>query len=170
MSLSLMRVLVQRVTGGSVEVFGDPPAEGGAAPLQKVEVIGHGLVLLVGITHTDTLEQIEWMARKIVEMRVFEDEEGRMGRNILHSEIKGELLVVSQFTLYGNLRKGTRPSFDKAAQPDLAEPLYKKFVELLEGHVGREVATGTFGAHMEVQLTNDGPVTLMLEREAPHSS
>jgi D-tyrosyl-tRNA(Tyr) deacylase len=117
--------------------------------------------LLVGFTEGDGEPELEWMVDKVVGLRVFPDEEGRMNRSL--EDVEGGLLVVSQFTLYGDTRKGRRPSFVAAADPRLAEPLYERFVRLLQGRVA-SVETGVFGAMMEVELVNDGPVTLMLER------
>jgi D-tyrosyl-tRNA(Tyr) deacylase len=123
--------------------------------------IGHGAVLLVGFTHTDGEDQLSWMADKIVGLRIFADDEDKMNRSI--ADIGGELLVVSQFTLYGDAVKGRRPSFIDAARPEQAIPLYERFIGLLRER-GVTVATGEFGAMMEVELVNDGPVTLWLER------
>ena len=124
--------------------------------------IGEGLLLLVGFTSGDTEEQLVWMADKIVGLRVFADEAGKMNRSV--EDVGGEVLVVSQFTLYGDTRKGRRPSFMDAAPPSQAVPLYQRFVELVGERTGPAVATGEFGASMSVALVNDGPVTLVLER------
>lgn len=124
--------------------------------------IGSGLALLVGFTDGDNDETLDWMADKVVALRVFEDDDGKMNRSLL--EIGGKLLVVSQFTLYGDCRKGRRPSFVKAAHPDVAIPLYERFVDRLRSRVDSGVETGIFGASMAVELVNDGPVTLVLER------
>lgn len=131
---------------------------------QVVGHIGQGHVLLVGFTGSDRLNEVEWMADKVVGLRVFPDDEGRMNRSLL--DVGGEVLVVSQFTLYGDTRKGRRPSFVKAAHPDYAIPLYDAFVKALESRGIQKVETGEFGAMMEVDLVNDGPVTLILEKEA----
>jgi D-tyrosyl-tRNA(Tyr) deacylase len=148
-----MRVIVQRVTSSQVIVAGEVIAQ-----------IGRGLNLLVGFTSSDNLAVLEWMARKCLELRLFPDgSEGRFDRSV--QDIDGELLVVSQFTLYGDCRKGRRPSFDQAAAPAMAIPLYDQFVALLSTS-GLRVATGQFGATMQVTIENDGPVTLILEREA----
>jgi D-tyrosyl-tRNA(Tyr) deacylase len=125
--------------------------------------IGAGLVLLVGFTDTDDEAVATWMADKIVGLRVFNDDEGKMNRAL--AETGGEVLIVSQFTLYGDTRKGRRPSFVHAAHPDLAIPLYERFIELMEARIPGGVRTGEFGAMMDVELVNDGPVTLILERE-----
>lgn len=145
-----MRVVLQRVTRAEVRVDG-----------AVVGSVGRGHLLLVGFTAGDDEAALEWMAEKVVGLRVFPDEEGRMNRSL--DEVGGGLLVVSQFTLYGDTRKGRRPSFVDAAGPDVAVPLYERFVELLRGRVPH-VQTGVFGAMMEVDLVNDGPVTLVLER------
>lgn len=147
-----MRVVAQRVTASQVTVDGAIAGK-----------IGRGLNLLVGIAETDTEAELEWMARKCLELRIFADEEGRFSRSV--QEINGELLVVSQFTLYGDCRKGRRPSFDRAAPPDRANALYEQFVARLR-ESGLRVETGRFGAMMQVSIENDGPVTLLLEREA----
>ncbi len=126
-----------------------------------VGAIGRGHLLLVGFKDGDGTEELEWMADKVVGLRVFPDDEGRMNRSL--EDVSGSLLVVSQFTLYGDTRKGRRPSFVGAAHPDVAIPLYERFTDLLAAH-GVPVETGVFGAMMEVELVNDGPVTLMLER------
>lgn len=123
--------------------------------------IGRGFMLLVGMTHTDTPDKVEWMTEKIAGLRLFADDEGKM--NLGLADVGGEVLVVSQFTLYGNADKGRRPSFIDAAKPELAIPLYEGFVESLRTR-GLKVATGEFGAMMDVELVNDGPVTLMIER------
>ena len=124
--------------------------------------IGLGYLLLVGFKQSDTTDQLEWMADKVVGLRIFQDDAGKMNRTL--ADVRGSILLVSQFTLYGDVRKGRRPSFVDAAPPEIAIPLYDRFVELLEArHPGR-VATGEFGAMMDVSLTNDGPVTLVIDR------
>lgn len=147
-----MRIVVQRVSRASVTVDGS-----------VVGSIGHGLLALVGITHDDTAEQSAWMAEKLLALRVFADDEGKMNRSVV--DVSGGLLLVSQFTLYGDLRKGTRPSFIKAAPAAIAEPLFKDFVTMCRARAeGRVVVeTGVFGAMMDVELVNDGPVTIILE-------
>ena len=145
-----MRVVLQRVAGARVTVEG-----------RVVGEIGRGLLLLAGFTDGDGEETLRWMADKVVGLRVFTDAEGKMNRSV--EEVDGAVLVVSQFTLYGDARKGRRPSFVDAARPEVAVPLYEGFVEMLRA-AGRPVATGEFGAMMQVELTNDGPVTLVLER------
>lgn len=149
-----MRVLLQRVSRAEVRVReADGTRTSGA--------IGRGFVLLVGITHTDTAEQVAWMADKVAGLRLFADADDRM--NLALGDVGGAVLVVSQFTLYGDAAKGRRPSFVDAAPPAVAVPLYEAFVEGLRSR-GLTVATGEFGAMMDVELVNDGPVTLWLER------
>lgn len=148
-----MRVVVQRVTASSVAIAGE-----------VVGQIGRGLNLLVGIAATDTEAELDWMARKCLELRLFPSATSDRWEQSVQ-EIGGELLVISQFTLYGDGRKGRRPSFDRAAAPDRAAALYEQFVEKLRAS-GLKVATGVFGAMMQVTIVNDGPVTLLLEREA----
>jgi D-aminoacyl-tRNA deacylase len=145
-----VRLVLQRVSHARVVVEGRVTGE-----------IGRGLLLLVGFTDADDDEALRWMADKVVGLRVFADEEGKMNRSV--DEVGGGILVVSQFTLYGDARKGRRPSFVEAARPEKAIPLYERFVELLRATEVR-VETGEFGAMMQVELVNDGPVTLTLER------
>lgn len=148
-----MRVVLQRVNQAQVVVGG-----------QVVGKIDRGLLLLVGISRCDTEEELDWMARKCLELRVFPDgPKGRFDRSV--QDISGALLVVSQFTLYGDCVKGRRPSFDQAASPVAAEQLYDRFVEKLRSS-GLMVETGRFGAMMQVSLENDGPVTLILEKDS----
>ncbi len=148
-----MRVLLQRVSRASVRIEGE-----------TVGAISTGLLLLVGFTDGDGPEQVDWMAEKVLGLRVFSDGEGKM--NLSVQDVGGGLLVVSQFTLYGDARKGRRPSFVTAARPDVAIPLYESFVAALSDRSECSVETGRFGASMQVELVNDGPVTLMLERES----
>jgi D-tyrosyl-tRNA(Tyr) deacylase len=124
--------------------------------------IGLGQFLLVGFKQSDTTDQVEWMADKVVSLRIFQDDAGKMNRTL--ADVDGSILVVSQFTLYGDVRKGRRPSFIDAATPETAIRLYERFVELLEARHPGKVATGEFGAMMDVSLTNDGPVTLVIDR------
>ena len=124
--------------------------------------IGIGQFLLVGFKQSDTTDQVEWMADKVVGLRIFQDDAGKMNRTL--ADVDGSILVVSQFTLYGDVRKGRRPSFIDAATPETAIRLYERFVELLEARHPGKVATGEFGAMMDVSLTNDGPVTLVIDR------
>ena len=147
-----MRALLQRVTEASVSVEGSITGE-----------IGRGLLVFLGIKHDDTRLQAEQLAQKVVQLRIFPDSEGTMNLNV--TEISGELLIVSQFTLYGDTRKGNRPSYSEAARPDLAAELYDYFVKICF-EKGVRVATGVFQAHMQVRLVNDGPVTVMCYSEA----
>ena len=147
-----MRVILQRSRNASVTVDGTVTG-----------AIDKGYVLLVGITHTDTEEDIAYVAKKIADLRIWEDEEGKMNRSIL--EVGGDILSVSQFTLYADTRKGKRPSFIEAARPEQAEPLWLAFNEQLKTY-GLHVETGIFGAMMDVALINDGPVTIMIESKA----
>tara|TARA_B100001179_G_scaffold173671_1_gene129031 strand:+ start:303 stop:689 length:387 start_codon:yes stop_codon:yes gene_type:complete len=124
--------------------------------------IGLGQFLLVGFKQSDTTDQVEWMADKVVGLRIFQGDAGKMNRTL--ADVDGSILVVSQFTLYGDVRKGRRPSFIDAATPETAIRLYERFVELLEARHPGKVATGEFGAMMDVSLTNDGPVTLVIDR------
>jgi len=152
-----MRLILQRVKRASVTCFDDSRAKG-----EVTGRIDRGLVLLVGLRHGDVEESAAKLAKKVMELRIFEDESGKM--NLSLQDIKGELLVVSQFTLYGDTHKGRRPSFTGTMPPDKAEPMYRRFVQMLEGS-GLKVATGIFGAKMEVEIINDGPVTFILEDE-----
>lgn len=144
-----MRALLQRVTHASVTVEG-----------RVVGEIGHGLLILLGIGHGDGEAQIKTMTEKIVHLRIFEDDEGKMNRSLL--DIGGQALVVSQFTLYADARKGRRPGYTDAAPPALAEPLVERFKDAIE-NFGVKVAGGVFGTYMQVELLNDGPVTLWLD-------
>ncbi len=145
-----MKVVLQRASRAAVRVDG-----------QTVGAIGRGFVVLAGFAATDSDATLQWMAEKVVGLRVFGDAEGKM--NLALADVGGALLVISQFTLYGDTQKGRRPSFIDAAPPAVAEPLYEKFVAMLRG-LGVKVETGKFGAMMDVELVNDGPVTLVLER------
>lgn len=146
-----MRVVVQRASRAEVRVGGE-----------VIGRIGAGLLLLVGFRADDTQEALDWMADKVIGLRIFQDDEGKMNRSV--DEIGGGVLVVSQFTLYGDARKGRRPSFIDAAPPSIAIPLYESFVQKLRERSQGPVETGEFGAMMEVDFVNDGPVTLLLER------
>lgn len=150
-----MRLLVQRVSRAQVRIRDDD------GTVRIAGSIDRGFALLVGFTHTDGDDQVRWMADKVIALRLFSDAEGKM--NLSLSDVGGALLVVSQFTLYGDAAKGRRPSFIDAARPEVAIPLYERFVEVLRTS-GVQVDTGEFGASMEVELVNDGPVTLWLER------
>jgi D-aminoacyl-tRNA deacylase len=145
-----MRVVLQRVSRASVTIDG-----------RTAGAVERGFCLLVGFTHGDTEATVDWMAEKVAGLRLFSDADGKM--NLGLDEVGGAVLVVSQFTLYGDAAKGRRPSFVDAARPEQAIPLYERFVATLRGR-GLEVATGEFGAHMLVEIHNDGPVTLILER------
>ncbi|MEI7025285.1 D-aminoacyl-tRNA deacylase [Paenibacillus sp. y28] len=144
-----MRVIVQRCKEARVTVNGE-----------VIGQIGQGLMLLVGVTHEDTEADAKYLADKIAGLRIFEDEDGKMNQSV--AETGGEILSVSQFTLYGDCRKGRRPNFMAAARPELAQPLYERFNELLREH-GLHVETGSFGAMMDVSLVNWGPVTLLVD-------
>lgn len=144
-----MKVLIQRVKRASVTIDGE-----------LFSSINQGILALVGIEKEDTLEQVQKSAKKISNLRIFPDENGKMNRSLIDEE--GEMLIVSQFTLCGDCKKGTRPSFDKSAQPDIANELYEKFVEEVKTF-GIKTQTGKFGAMMDVELINDGPVTFMIE-------
>ncbi len=147
-----MRVLLQRAKWGKVSIDG-----------RVVGEIGLGVVLLVGVTHSDTEKEAAYLANKIANLRIFNDENGKMNLSLL--EVGGAALVISQFTLYADVRKGRRPAFVEAAPPSIARPLIDRFGEMLQEQ-GVPVQTGEFGAHMEVSLCNDGPVTIWLERNA----
>jgi D-tyrosyl-tRNA(Tyr) deacylase len=148
--ISFMRALLQRVSKASVSVEN-----------KVISQIEKGLVVLLGIGHGDGEEQAAFLAEKIANLRIFEDAQGKTNLSIL--DVQGEAIVVSQFTLYADMRKGRRPSFTDAALPDVAEPLVTRFVDLLRGH-GVPAQTGRFGAHMQVEIHNDGPVTIWLEK------
>lgn len=146
-----MRLVIQRVRNAEVVV---PDQD------YKAE-IGNGLLVLAAFMDEDTAEDLEWTARKLVAMRIFDDSEGVM--NLSVKDVGGEIMVVSQFTLYASTVKGNRPSYIKAAKPDIAVPLYEKFVSLVEEQAGQEVKRGIFGADMKVSLLNDGPVTIIVD-------
>ena len=145
-----MRALIQRVSHASVTVNNE-----------TISSIGKGLLVLLGIGHGDGEEQVTFLAEKTANMRIFEDDQGKTNLSIL--DVKGDAIVVSQFTLYANTQKGRRPSFVEAALPEVAEPLVNRFVELLRGH-GVPTQTGKFGEHMLVEIHNNGPVTIWLEK------
>lgn len=149
-----MRVVVQRVRQASVTVDAVVAGE-----------IGLGLLVLAGFEEADSSADIDWMAGKIARLRLFSDESGVMNRSV--QELGGEILAVSQFTLYASVRKGNRPSWSRAARGDVSRPLFEQFVAGLERELGRPVATGVFGADMQVALVNDGPVTLSIDSRAP---
>jgi D-aminoacyl-tRNA deacylase len=148
-----MRALVQRVRQASVTVDG-----------RTVAAIGPGLLVLCGVSPADTDAERDWLSRKIVSLRIFDDEAGVMNRSVV--DVAGEILAVSQFTLYASTRKGARPSYSAAAPPEIAEPVFSAFVQALERDLGKRVPAGVFGAHMQVALVNDGPVTLWLDTAA----
>jgi D-tyrosyl-tRNA(Tyr) deacylase len=148
-----MRVVLQRVSFGAVRVEGE-----------TVGAIDRGFVILVGVGHTDGDEQAQWLARKIAGLRVFEDADGKFNRSLL--DVGGGCLVVSQFTLYADARKGRRPSFTDAAPPEIAEPLIERFAEMLRQAGIERVEMGVFGAIMQVEIHNDGPVTILLDTDA----
>lgn len=148
-----MVALVQRVSEASVTVDGEVTG-----------TIGTGLLILLGVHRDDTDTEMEWLVNKVANLRIFPDDEGRMNHSLL--DVGGDALVVSQFTLYGDTRKGNRPSFVESAPPEQAEALYEAFTAALSARLGRPVPTGIFGAMMDVYLVNDGPVTLWVERRA----
>ncbi len=148
-----MRILIQRVKRASVTVEG-----------QIVGQIAHGLLVLVGIAATDTISEVEWMCAKITKLRIFNDDEEKMNRSL--ADVEGSILLVSQFTLYADAQKGLRPSYINAAPPQMAKPLYEQMLAHLKQTSGLSVEAGIFGAMMEVELVNDGPVTIWLERES----
>jgi len=145
-----MRVIIQRVSKASVTVNKKITGE-----------INKGLLILVGIENSDNQEDVNWLVHKIIHLRIFEDEKGIMNKSLL--EINGEVLVVSQFTLHAKTKKGNRPSYIRAAKPEIAIPLYESFVEELKKKLTQKVATGIFGANMNVNLTNYGPVTIIID-------
>jgi len=145
-----MRVVVQRVSDASVKIEGTIKSS-----------IGTGLLVLVGFEASDSKEDIEWIGKKILQLRIFNDTEGLMNLSI--KDVVGELLIISQFTLYASTKKGNRPSYIKAAKPDVAIPLYQDFIRHLENELGKPISTGEFGADMKVSLTNDGPVTISID-------
>lgn len=145
-----MRALIQRVTHADVVIDGRTNGE-----------IGKGMLVLLGVHGTDTQEDIDWLVKKVSQLRIFDDENGVMNRSVM--DIDGEVLVVSQFTLYASTKKGNRPSYINAAVPDIAIPLYERFVADLSTTLSKPVPTGIFGADMKVSLLNDGPVTIMID-------
>ena len=147
-----MRAIIQRVSEASVSIEGKVSGQ-----------IGPGLLVLLGIVEGDSQQEADWLVAKIIRMRIFADDEGKMNRCL--EDMGGELLVVSQFTLHASTRKGNRPSFIKAARPDTAIPLYQAFIKAAERETGKRCATGEFGADMKVALVNDGPVTIMIDTD-----
>lgn len=145
-----MRVVIQRTARASVTIDGKAKSS-----------IGQGMLILVGIENADTQEDIDWLCKKICNLRIFNDEQGMMNRSIL--DINGEIMVISQFTLHASTKKGNRPSYIKAAKPDVAIPLYEAFCQALSQSLGHDIGTGQFGADMKVELLNDGPVTICID-------
>jgi D-aminoacyl-tRNA deacylase len=145
-----MRTVIQRVTSCTLSIDG-----------QEYSRIDYGLLLLLSFEEADTAEDREWLCGKITGLRIFDDSQGVMDLDV--RDIDGEIMVVSQFTLHASTRRGNRPSYSKAARPDIAKPAYENFIEELEVSLGRKVATGVFGAHMEINLVNDGPVTIFID-------
>lgn len=149
-----MRVLVQRVTQASVTVEGSITGQ-----------IGTGLLLLVGVEEADTAADIDWLVRKVSQLRIFNDEQGVMNRSVL--DAGGEVLAVSQFTLFASCKKGNRPGYSRAARGEISQPMFDSFVMAMAAALGKPVPTGVFGADMQVALVNDGPVTIWLDSKAP---
>jgi len=145
-----MRAVIQRVSWAEVRINGE-----------ETRKISHGFVILVGIENTDNQNDIIWLTKKIVNLRVFDDENGVMNKSL--KEVSGELMIVSQFTLHAKTKKGNRPSYIHAAKPDIAIPIYEAFIKEMKNFISEKVVTGDFGAHMEITLTNDGPVTLIID-------
>ena len=145
-----MKAVIQRVSKASVTI-GD----------KKVANILCGVLILLGIEESDTQEDINWLSNKIINLRIFNDEKGIMNNSLLNCD--GDLIVVSQFTLHASTKKGNRPSYIKAAKPEIAIPLYNKFIVTLESKLGKNIQTGKFGSHMELEIHNDGPVTIIID-------
>ncbi|APY08855.1 D-tyrosyl-tRNA(Tyr) deacylase [Winogradskyella sp. J14-2] len=145
-----MKIVIQRVSEASVTI-----------DHKKVASIGKGLLVLLGVVNQDTQEDIDWLCNKVVNLRIFSDDKGVMNTSLLGTG--GDIIVISQFTLHASTKKGNRPSYMKAAKPDVAIPIYQNFVSTLERFLGKEIKTGEFGADMKVQLINDGPVTIIID-------
>lgn len=145
-----MKAVIQRVSKASVTIEDN-----------KVATIDHGVLVLLGIEESDTQEDIDWLSNKIINLRIFNDKEGIMNDSLL--DCNGDIIVVSQFTLYASTKKGNRPSYTKAAKPAIAIPLYTKFIDTLESKHGKNIQTGKFGSHMELEIHNDGPVTIIID-------
>jgi len=145
-----MRAVIQRVSKASVTIDGTIHSQ-----------IGNGLLVLLGIEDADTTEDIEWLSGKIVNLRIFDDANGVMNESV--ADKKGDIILVSQFTLHASAKKGNRPSYIKASKPDIAVPLYEKMIQQLSKHLGKQIGTGIFGADMKVELLNDGPVTIVID-------
>lgn len=148
-----MKAVVQKVSKASVEVEGKITGK-----------INNGLLVLLGIKDNDDEKVIEWMSNKLVNLRIFPDKEGKL--NLSVKDIGGNILLISNFTLYGDLKKGYRPSYSKAAKPDISEPIYEKMIDAIKSKGLENIQTGVFGAMMDVQLNNDGPVTVIIEKES----
>ncbi|HQV59658.1 MAG TPA: D-aminoacyl-tRNA deacylase, partial [Chitinophagaceae bacterium] len=148
--LRTMRAVIQRVSKASVTIDGNVYSQ-----------IGNGLLVLMGIEDADTLDDIQWLSSKIVNLRIFDDAEGVMNESV--KAINGDIILVSQFTLHASTRKGNRPSYIKASKPDVAVPLYEKMIQQLSIDLGKKIGTGEFGADMKVELLNDGPVTIVID-------
>lgn len=149
-----MRVVIQRVSQASVSIDGQVKAE-----------INHGLLLLAGFEESDSEKDLLWTSAKVAALRIFNDDAGLMNKSV--RDVDGSILLISQFTLFASCKKGNRPSFIRAAKPDIAIPLYEKFIALLEKEMGKKIETGTFGADMKVSLINDGPVTITIDSKMP---
>ncbi|UZO82485.1 D-aminoacyl-tRNA deacylase [Aquimarina sp. ERC-38] len=147
-----MRAVIQRVQQASVTVED-----------KKVATIGKGLVILLGVTHEDQEEDISWLSQKIINLRIFNDIEGKMNKNI--KDVEGDVIIVSQFTLFASTKKGNRPSYLNAAKPNIAKDIYLNFIEVFKSMLRKDVGTGIFGADMKVSLINDGPVTIIIDTE-----
>lgn len=145
-----MRLLIQKVSQAEVRINN-----------QSVAGIGQGLLILVGIESADTLDDINWLVKKTSQLRIFDDENGVMNKSVL--DMGGEIIIVSQFTLHANTKKGNRPSYIRAARPEIAIPLYEQFIAQMQAQVPTQIQTGQFGAMMQVSLTNDGPVTIFMD-------
>ena len=148
-----MKAVIQRVSHASVTVED-----------QIISKIQHGLLVLLGITHTDGSEQTKWLCHKILNLRIFDDEQGVMNKSLI--DIRGDVIIVSQFTLMASTKKGHRPSYIKAANAETAIPIYDEFIAEFETHFGKKVGTGIFGADMKIDLQNDGPVTIIIDTES----
>jgi len=145
-----MKAVIQRVSEAAVRINGTVKG-----------AIEKGFLVLLGVTHEDTIEDIEWLAKKIINLRVFGDDDGKMNRDL--QDINGNILLISQFTLHASTKKGNRPSYIAAARPEVAIPLYEKMIQVLEEKIGKPIQTGEFGADMKVSLLNDGPVTIIID-------
>ena len=152
-----MRAVVQRVSESNVRISGDVRGE-----------IGKGFMVLVSFVDDDTDGDLDWMSNKIINLRIFNDEEGKMNKSLL--DVGGDILLISQFTLHGSTKKGNRPSFIKAAKPEYANQMYEKFIEVLENSLGKKIQTGEFGGDMKVSLINDGPTTIIIDSKSKEGS